>query len=115
MPDVIKAQTLIQELFPVAQYGNQESAWWAAYRKLKLQTLRRARAIWRGEAKIIKASEMDALRHAKSIQQESETILHLQSTAAFLSNVDPEFYGPTIDQLRDVASGLGIRGEEQDQ
>ena len=62
--DTTAAQGMIREAFPVAQYGNAKAAIWAAYRRLKLRTERRARALWNGEATRVDAWEMDALTRA---------------------------------------------------
>lgn len=62
--DAATAQDMIREAFPVARYGNAKAAVWAAYRRLKLKTERRARALWNGEAQRVDGWEMDALRRA---------------------------------------------------
>ncbi len=64
MTDAATASEYMQDAFPVKRYGNAKAATWAAYRKLKLETERRARAIWNGEARRIDAHEMDALKKA---------------------------------------------------
>ena len=64
MSDVLAAQDLIREAFPVAKYGSAKAAVWAAYRRLKFRTERRARALWDGGARRVDAAEMDALRRA---------------------------------------------------
>jgi hypothetical protein len=106
MSNIAEAQSLIRAVFPASSYGSVQAACWAAYRRLKLSTERRAQTIWQGKARRIDSWELDALRYEKAKQDEAEAILQLKSTASFLANVDPEFYGPTIDQLRNVAGGL---------
>lgn len=64
MSDVTLASELIREAYPSARYGNAKAAIWAAYRGLKLRSIRRARALYNGEAKRVDAHEMDALRRA---------------------------------------------------
>lgn len=64
MSDVTLANDLIREAYPTARYGNAKAAIWAAYRGLSLRSIRRARALYNGEAKRVDAHEMDALRRA---------------------------------------------------
>lgn len=64
MSDVTLASELIREAYPPARHGNAKGAIWAAYRGLKLRSIRRARALYNGEAKRVDAHEMDALRRA---------------------------------------------------
>lgn len=64
MSDVTLASELIREAYPPNRHGNAKGAIWAAYRGLKLRSIRRARALYNGEAKRVDAHEMDALRRA---------------------------------------------------
>lgn len=88
MSDVTLATELIREAYPTTRHGNAKGAIWAAYRGLKLRTVRRARSIYNGEAKRIDAHEMDALRRAalKELQDARyralERIEQIQSLAA---------------------------------
>jgi hypothetical protein len=64
MTDPATARNLMHDAFPVSRHGNAQASIWAAYRKLKLRTERRARAIWNLEARRIDAAEMRALEDA---------------------------------------------------
>lgn len=77
MSDVALASELIREAYPPGRYGSAQRACWAAYRKLKLASERRARAIWNQEARRIDAHEMDALRRAalEEVTRERERAL----------------------------------------
>ena len=110
--DIEEGQALIQEVFSITTHGSVQQACYAAFRKLKLATLRRAETIWQGTVKRIDSWEVDALRYEKAMQNETATIHQLESTAATLAQIDPEFYRPTIDQLRHVASGIRQRGRD---
>lgn len=105
MSDVMTAQQIMQEAFPVSKYGNVKAAIGAAYRRLKLTTERRAETIWYGIARRIEAHEMDVLREEKSRQEAHEQIIRLHQTASYLREIDPDFYSDTIDTLERVASG----------
>lgn len=72
MSDVALATELIREAYPSGRYGNAKGAIWAAYRGLKLRSIRRARSLYNGEAKRIDAHEMDALRRAALEQVKHE-------------------------------------------
>ena len=54
----------MREAFPKSEHGSAELATWAAYRKLKLKSARRARAIYNGEARRIDGWELEAIEHA---------------------------------------------------
>lgn len=90
--DATTASEYMREAFPVSRYGNAKSATWAAYRKLKLATARRAKAIWSGEARRIEAHEMDALRKAvldELHQRRVETLEKIESLESELSIPPP--------------------------
>jgi hypothetical protein len=72
--DGVQAQSLMKYAFPVSKHGNAGASIWAAYRGLKLRTLRRARAIWNGEARRIDSWEMEALREAELKQARLEYV-----------------------------------------
>lgn len=74
MDDALRAQDLIKYAFPEKTHGNAEASQWAAYRKLRLRTLRRARAIWNGEAKRVDAWELDRLQEAELEQARKEYV-----------------------------------------
>ena len=106
MSDVATAQTLMREAFPAAKHGNAKAAIWAAYRALRLPTERRARAIWNGEARLIRAHEMDALRKAEleQVKHERATLrARLDALDARLTAIDPDFDGPSLSTLRQQA------------
>jgi hypothetical protein len=110
MSDVALAQNLMRGAFPPERHGNAKAAIWAAYRALKLSTERRARAIWNGEARMIRAHEMDALRNAELEQarrERTELRARLDALDARLTQIDEDFYGPTLQALREQARRQG--------
>ena len=74
MNDAVRAQELIQFAFPVKEHGTSERAAEVAWRKLGLKTLRRARAIWNGEARRVDAWELDRLKEAELEQARVEYV-----------------------------------------
>ena len=74
MDDALKAQELIKFAFPEKEHGSKERAQERAWRKLGLKTLRRARAIWNREARVIHSWEMDRLREAELEQARKEYV-----------------------------------------
>ena len=78
MTDAVLAQGMIREAFPRDLYGGYKAAVYAAYRFMsprvtKQFTLRRASAIWNGEARRIDMEEADALRAALIEEARNET------------------------------------------
>ena len=78
MSDVALAQGMIREAFPRDLYGGYKSAVYAAYRFIsprvsKQFTLRRAAAIWNGEARRIDMEEAAALQTALIEEAQNET------------------------------------------
>lgn len=74
MTDAMRAQELIQFCFPEKEHGTAERAQDVAKRTLGLKTLRRARAMWNGEARRVDAWELDALREAELEQARKEYV-----------------------------------------
>lgn len=70
--DSIEGQELIREAFPVTKHGKAEAAWFAAARKLGLETVSRAEGIWKGKARRIDNWEMEALRRAALKERQSD-------------------------------------------
>lgn len=78
MSDVVSAQGMIREAFPRDLYGGYKAAVYAAYRFIsprvtKQFTLRRAAAIWNGEARRIDMEEAAALQTALIEEAQNET------------------------------------------
>lgn len=78
MTDAVLAQGMIREAFPRDLYGGYKAAVYAAYRFMsprvtKQFTLRRASAIWNGEARRIDMEEAAALREALIEEAKNET------------------------------------------
>lgn len=78
MTDSVLAQGMIREAFPRDLYGGYKAAVYAAYRfispRVKKQfTLRRAAAIWNGEARRIDMEEAAALQTALIEEAQNET------------------------------------------
>lgn len=100
--DVALASSYIRDAFPTSRYGNAKASCWHAFRKLKLASERRARAIWNSEARRIDAHEMDALRVAaleeyrREKQRAQDRIAALE---AALIHQDPDFHEPSIQAL----------------
>lgn len=76
----------------------------------------RAENIWRKEARVIRAEEMDAMRAAARQRQEeagrakaSELIERYAKIAEHLRKVDPDFYREQIDGLEHVGAQFGAR------
>lgn len=105
--NVTEAQTLIRELYPVSVHGGAKGSIWVAYRELKLKSLRRARAIWNGEARRIDGWELDALRERKARQQAHALRQQFISTTEYLRQTDADFHQPTIDALERVTVRIG--------
>jgi len=114
MSDVATAQELIQSSFPAHRHGNIKAAIYAAYRKLRLSTERRAESIWYATAKRIEANEMDALREEKARQEAHAQQLRLHQTAAYLRQIDADFYSDTIDTLERVTHRVGMENSAMD-
>lgn len=110
--DVQEARNLIREVFPTNSHGSVKAACYAAYRALKLATVRRAETIWQGAAKRIDPWELDALRYEKAKQDDLKTINDLKRTATTLAQIDPTHYRATIDEIRSLADQIGLRGAE---
>lgn len=78
MSDCVLAQTMMREAFPRDFHGGYKAAVYAAYRFIsprvsKQFTLRRASAIWNGEARRIDMEEAAALREALIEEAKNET------------------------------------------
>jgi hypothetical protein len=78
MSDTVLAQGMIREAFPRDLYGGYKAAVYAAYRFIsprvsKQFTLRRAAAIWNGEARRIDMEEAAALQTALIEEAQNET------------------------------------------
>jgi len=78
MSDVVIAQGMIRDAFPRDLYGGYKAAVYAAYRYIsprvsKQFTLRRAAAIWNGEARRIDMEEAAALETALIEEAQNET------------------------------------------
>lgn len=78
MSDTVLAQGMIREAFPRDLYGGYKAAVYAAYRFIsprvsKQFTLRRAAAIWNGEARRIDMEEAAALQTAIIEEAQNET------------------------------------------
>lgn len=103
MYDVATAQNLMQEAF--SKNGEPiKSSIWNAYRKLKLRSERRARAIWHGEVKRIDAHEMEALERAALERAQDEYIkakYRIETLKAALRQTDKDFYFNQIDEFGD--------------
>lgn len=74
----------------------------------------RAEDLWRREARIVRAEEMDALRlarrrheEAKAREEASRLATVYAGIASRLRATDPEFHRPEIDRLEHAASALG--------
>lgn len=108
MTDIATAQELMQGTFPASRYGNIKAAIWAAYRRLKLPTERRAESIWYGTARRIDASEMDALRKEKAKQDAIEQENQLRQAAEYLRSLDEGRYRQEINTLERVISETSL-------
>jgi len=78
MTDAFLAQGMIRDAFPRDHYGGYKAAVYAAYRFIsprvtKQFTLRRAAAIWNGEARRIDMEEAAALETALIEEAQNET------------------------------------------
>lgn len=78
MSDIALAQGMIRDAFPRDLYGGYKAAVYAAYRFIsprvsKQFTLRRAAAIWNGEARRIDMEEAAALQTALIEEAQNET------------------------------------------
>lgn len=78
MSDTISAQWMIREAFPRDYHGGYKAAVYAAYRYIsprvkKHFTIRRAAAIWNGEARRIDMEEAAALEEALIEEAKNET------------------------------------------
>jgi hypothetical protein len=76
-------------------------------------TERRVKAIWHGEARLIRADEMDLLRAAVAINAKKkatdDTLAHaarLDAAAQALEAVDHDFYREEADRLRNAARDI---------
>ena len=86
--------------------GAKLKAAWPRLARMLGTTERRVRAIWNGEARAIRADEMDTLRQAVANQKAAHVTDHaarLEAAAEALARIDPEFHGPEIDRLRHLA------------
>lgn len=100
LSDVAHAQNLMREAFPQTAHGNAKGSVWAAYRKLKLSTERRARAIWNGEARRIDAHEMRALEDAAIEQAQRDYITAKNKIEAYrqrIAETHTHFHGSQAD------------------
>jgi len=101
LSDVSQARKLIREAFPITEHGNAKRAVWAAYRKMKLKTERRARSIWNGEARLIKAEEMRAIENAAIEQARRDYIQAKNRVEALKQHIASEhahFHGGSSGQ-----------------
>jgi hypothetical protein len=69
-------------------------------------TLRRARALWNGEAARIESHEMDVLRAAAAQAEASRTAAQIDGAANALLALGEDCDRATIDRLRRVAGDL---------
>lgn len=96
MSDVAQAQSLMRDAFPKKKHGTVQAACWAAYRKLKLSSERRARAIWSGEARRIDYHELEALKEAarrQYIADRDRALARLQSLEGVIVAAHSHDYG----------------------
>lgn len=93
--------------------GSKLKTAWPRLASLLGTTERRVRAIWNGEAKAIRADEMDALRKAVTTKQVSDVSFRhaarLETAATALAQVDPDFHREEIERYRLLA--MRLRGE----
>lgn len=72
---------------------------------------RRVRGIWNGEARAIRAEELDALRRAAKPKAETNALQdfasRLAAVEARLTSIDPEFHSGQIAELRDLHDRIG--------
>lgn len=82
---------------------------WPRLARILGTTERRVRAIWNGEARAVRADEMDALREAVARKKTANVTDHasrLEAAARALETIDPDFHRSEIDRLRHVAGTL---------
>lgn len=106
--DVKDGQTLMRDAFPLSVYKTATAACWHAYRKLKLKSERRARAIWNGEARRMDAWEMDALRRAawkEAHRERQRTLDKIAALESLLMASDPDFHVGSIEALQQQTRG----------
>lgn len=116
--DVIRAQDLMRDAFPVSRYGNAKASIWAAYTKLKLVSPRRCRSIWNGEARRIDAFEMTALERA-ALEEAQHQYARSQHNIAMLEAAlrisDAEFHSPQIDAMQQLVGGKNSTVDKGDE
>lgn len=96
MNDVLEAQSLFKEAFPLRRYGSVKEMINAAYRSMaprlsKEFTHRRIETIWQAKARRIDGEEKDALRRAvieENRREQQELRARLASLDARLAAVD---------------------------
>jgi hypothetical protein len=90
--------------------GAKLKASWPRLARLLGTTERRVRAIWNGEARAIRADEMDTLREAVARKNVANVALidaaRLETAATALAQVDPDFHRQDIELYRDLARHL---------
>lgn len=124
MNDVLEANQLFQQAFPIRRYGSVKEMINAAVRFVSPRvgkdfTHRRARSIWEATARRIDGEEKDVLRLAvieEDRREQREIRARLAALDARLASVDEAFHGPALEALREQARGLGrVHHDRQDQ
>lgn len=59
--------------------------------------------LWRKQARRIDAEEMDAIRATLVLARAGDLSLHLQALESTLALVDPEYFGPAMQVLREAS------------
>jgi hypothetical protein len=119
----IEAQSLIRSLAEPCPAGDSVKAGMVrAWRRLPSWTFNRVIDVWKADPRIaIKADEMDQLRRIAKRREEKAASNELAELRERLSRLerrmvqtDPDFFGPSIDQMRAQAGGLGGRDSAVD-
>jgi len=107
MSAIVEARSHLRALKP--DYEPLKCALPRIARRLHI-SVRRLRSMWDGTATVVYAEELDAMRSARAAKAEqslkTDTLAHaleLESHAARLAQIDPDFYREEVARLRDVA------------
>lgn len=115
MSDTAYYQEMVRQTWPPARFGSVKASLNAMHRFVspkvtKEFTHRRARSIWEGTARRIDAEEATAFQKAQiqeARREREELQARLSRLDETLASVDEDFFGPTLEALRDQARHNG--------
>lgn len=116
MSDTVFVRDTLREVYSIERFGSIKAAQTEAFdflrKKIREKPLkmRRVRAFFEGQAKVIRGEEKDAVRAAQieEARREYQSIkAKLARMEAALAVADAEFFGPQMDAYRSATTPLG--------